>query len=79
MLEDMEANKSDIAFPIKVPLIAAQYERYRFLRLMTHPGSVLLADKRNADAAKVVFEAVMKSWPLVVVTLLLTAIAGVQV
>ena len=79
MLQDMEANKSDIAFPGIVPSTATQYGRYRFLRLMTHPGSVFLANKRNEDATKVVLEAVMKSWPLLVVTLLLTTIAGVIV
>ena len=76
MIELLSQNKVHLATPIFEP-INRRYSEFPFVKLVDYPGTDFISTEEEAKGLNVVLEAVLKSWPLFVVTLILTAIAGV--
>ena len=78
MIELLRQNKVHLAAPISEP-INRQYSEFPFLKLVDYPGTEFITTEDETKGLNVVLDAVLKSWPLLAVTLILTAIAGVIV
>ena len=77
MIELLKQNIVQMAFPIFEPPTNRQYNGSTFLKLGNYPGSEFITTEDKANALNVVMDEVMESWPLLAVTLVLTAIAGI--
>ena len=77
MIQLLKQNKVHIAVPIFEQQNSEKYSEFIFFKLVDYPGTeyVTLGDDEN-DALDVVFDSVLKSWPLLAVTMIFTAIAG---
>ena len=78
MIEMLRQNKVHLAVPIFEP-INRRYIEFPFLKLVDYPGTDFISTEEETKGLSVVLDAVLKSWPLLAVTLILTAIAGVTV
>lgn len=78
MIEMLRQNKVHLALPVFEP-INPRYEEFPFLKLVDYPGTDFITTEDETTGLNVVLDAVLKSWPLLAVTLILTAIAGVIV
>ncbi len=78
MIELLRQNKVHLAAPIFEP-INRRYSEFPFFKLVGYPGTDFFTADDETNGLNVVFDAVLKSWPLFAVTLILTAIAGVIV
>ena len=78
MIEMLKQNKVHLATPVFEP-INRRYSEFPFLKLVDYPGTDFISTGQETKGLKVVLDAVLKSWPLLAVTLILTAIAGVTV
>ncbi|KAL9964498.1 hypothetical protein ACROYT_G028149 [Oculina patagonica] len=78
MIELLRQNKVHLAVPLFEP-INRRYSEFPFFKLVDYPGTDFITTDDETNGLKVVLEAVLKSWPLFAVTLILTAIAGVIV
>ncbi len=78
MIELLRQNKVHLAVPIFEP-ITRRYSEFPFFKLVDNPGTDFITTDDETNGLKVVLDAVLKSWPLFAVTLILTAIAGVIV
>ena len=76
MIEQLSQNRVHLAAPVFEP-INRQYSEFPFVKLVDYPGTDFIKTEDETKGINVVLDAVMKSWPLFVVTLILTAIAGV--
>lgn len=76
MIELLRQNKVHIAAPIFEPT-NRRYSEFPFFKLVDYPGTDFITTQVEIDRLSVVLDAVLKSWPLLAVTLILTAIAGV--
>ena len=78
MIQLLKQNKVHIAVPTFEQQNSEKYSEFIFFKLVDYPGTeyVTLADDEN-DALDVVFDSVLKSWPLLAVTMIFTAIAGI--
>ena len=76
MIELLSQNRVHLAAPVFEP-INRQYSEFPFVKLVDYPGTDFIKTEDETKGINVVLDAVMKSWPLFVVTLILTAIAGV--
>ena len=76
MIELLRQNKVHVAVPIFEP-INRKYSEFVFFKLADYPGTDFITTEKETNRLNAVLEAVMKSWPLFAVTLILTAIAGV--
>ena len=76
MIELLRQNKVHIACPIFEPT-NRRYNDLSFLKLTDYPGSEFITSDNEANKLSLVLDAVLKSWSLFAVTLILTAIAGV--
>ena len=76
MIELLRQKKVHIASPIFEPT-NRRYDEFLFLKLTNYPGSEFITNEDEANKLSLVFNAVLKSWSLFAVTLILTAIAGV--
>ena len=78
MIQLLKQNKVHIAIPIFEEKNNQKYSEFIFFKLLDYPGTeyITLADDENNDALDVVFDSVLKSWPLLAVTMIFTAIAG---
>ena len=76
MIEQLSQNRVHLATPIFEP-INRRYSEFPFVKLVDYPGTDFISTEEEAKGLNVVLEAVLKSWPLFAVTLILTAIAGV--
>ena len=79
MIQLLKQNKVHLAVPIFEQQDNQKYSEFIFFKLLDYPGTeyITLADDENNDALDVVFDSVLKSWPLLAVTMIFTAIAGI--
>ena len=79
MIQLLKQNKVHIAVPLFEQQNNQKYSEFIFFKLLDYPGTeyITLADDENNDALDVVFDSVLKSWPLLAVTMIFTAIAGI--
>ena len=75
VLNHLENKKAQFAFPVVSSSKESMYRGYKYLPLLPYPSTVFLVKEK--PPGDIMFNAVLKAWPLLVVTLLLTAIAGV--
>lgn len=78
MIEMLRQNKVHLAIPVFEPK-NPRYREFPFLKLADYPGTDFITTEDETTGLNVVLDAVLKSWPLLAVTLILTAIAGVIV
>ena len=71
----IKKNKSHIGFLVVNPAKTERYSGFRFVYLMPYT-MVFLVKTRKLDSGKILLDAVKNSWPLLVITILMTAIAG---
>ena len=76
MIELLSQNRVHLAAPVFEP-IDRRYREFPFVKLVDYPGTDFITTEDETKGLKVVLDAVLKSWPLFVVTVILTAIAGV--
>ena len=76
MIELLRQNKVHVASPIFEPT-NRRYNEFSFFKLTDYPGSEFITSDDETIKLKLVLDAVLKSWSLFAVTLILTAIAGV--
>lgn len=76
MIEMLRQNKVHLAIPVFEP-INRRYIEFPFLKLVDYPGTDFITTEDETKGLNIVLNAVLKSWPLLAVTLILTAIAGV--
>lgn len=79
MIELLRKNKVDFVAPIFETPDIRRYIEFHFLKLMDYPGTDFITTEDETHALDVVLDAVLKSWPLLAVTLIETAIAGIIV
>lgn len=77
MLELLRQNKVHIAMPISEHPINRRYKEFPFFKVDDYPGTEYITTDEDYKPLAVVLKAVLKSWPLFAVTLVLTAIAGI--
>ena len=76
MIELLRQNKVHVAAPI-FESTNRRYDEFPFLKITDYPGSDFITSEDEANKLSLVLDAVLKSWSLFAVTLILTAIAGV--
>ena len=76
MIELLRQNKVHVAAPIFEPT-ERRYNEFPFFKITDYPGSEYITSGDEANKLNIVLDAVMESWSLLAVTLILTAIAGV--
>ena len=76
MLELLRQNKVHVAAPIFEPT-NRRYGEFSFFKITDYPGSEYITSENEANKLSLVLDAVLESWSLFAVTLILTAIAGV--
>ena len=76
MIELLRQNKVHVAGPIFEPT-NRRYREFAFFKITDYPGSEYITGEDEANKLNLVLGEVLNSWPLFVVTLILTAIAGV--
>ena len=76
MIELLRQNKVHVAAPIFEPT-NRRYNEFSFFKITVYPGSEFITIKDETNKLSLVLDAVLKSWSLFAVTLILTAIAGV--
>ena len=76
MIELLRHNKVHVAGPIFEPT-DRRYSEFSFFKITDYPGSEFITSADEGNKLTLVLHAVMKSWSLFAVTLILTAIAGV--
>lgn len=77
MIEFLRQNNAQIAVPVFDSEINRRYSNFNFYKLHSYPGSEFIILQDETDTLDIVLDEVLKSWPLLVITLVLTAIAGV--
>ena len=76
MIELLSQNKVHLAIPISEP-INRRYSEFPFVELVEYPGTDFISTEEETRGLNVVLDAVLESWPLFAITLILTATAGV--
>jgi len=76
MIELLRQNKVHVAAPIFEPT-SRRYDEFSFFKIADYPGSEYITSEADANKLSLVLDAVLKSWSLFAVTLILTAIAGI--
>ena len=76
MIELLRQNKAHVAVPIFEPT-DRRYDEFAFFKITDYPGSEYITSQDEASKLNLVLDEVLNSWPLLAVTLILTAIAGV--
>ena len=77
LLQQLRQNIVHIALPIFEDANNRKYSEFTFFRLDDYPGTEFITTEDDTTALTVVMDSVLKSWPLLAVTLVLTAIAGI--
>ena len=77
MIELLRQNKVHIAAPIMEDPINRRYSEFPFLKLDDYPGTQYITTEDDTSALSVVLDTTQKSWPLFLITLVITAISGV--
>ena len=78
MIELLRQNRVHAAAPI-FEHRNRRYSEFPFVKLVDYPGTDFITTEDETNGLTVVLDAVLKSWPLFAVTLILTAIAGIIV
>ena len=78
MIERLRQKKVHVAAPI-FELTNRRYSEFLFFKIVDYPGTDFISTEDETNRLNVVLDAVLKSWPLFAVTMILTAIAGVIV
>lgn len=76
MIDLLSQNRVHLAAPVFEPA-NRQYSKFPFVKLVDYPGTDFITTEDETKGLHVVLDAVLKSWPLFAVALILTAIAGV--
>ena len=76
MTELLRQNKVHVAAPI-FESTDRRYNEFSFFKVTVYPGSEFITSEGETNKLSLVLDAVLKSWSLFAVTLILTAIAGV--
>ena len=76
MTELLRQNKVHVASPVFEPK-NRRHGEFSFFKITDYPGSEYITSEDEANKLGLVLDAVLKSWSLFAVTLILTAIAGV--
>jgi len=76
MIELLSQNRVHLAAPV-FERANPQYSKFPFVKLVDYPGTDFITTEDETKGLHVVLDAVLKSWPLFAVTLILTAMAGV--
>ena len=76
MIELLRQNKIHVAAPI-FESRNRRYNEFSFFKITNYPGSGFITSEDEANKLSLVLDAVLKSWSLFAVTLILTAIAGI--
>ena len=77
LLQQLRQNIVHIALPIFKDTNNRKYSEFTFFKLDDCPGTEFIITEDDTTALTVVMDSVLKSWPLLAVTLVLTAIAGI--
>ena len=77
LLEQLRQNIVHIALPIFEDANNRKYSEFTFFKLDDYSGTEFITTEDDTTALTVVMDSVLKSWPLLAVTLVLTAIAGI--
>ena len=77
MLELLRQNKVHIALPIFEHPSNRRYPEFLFFKLDDYPGTEYITIQDDSSTLTVVLDSVIKAWPLLAVTMVLTAIAGI--
>ena len=77
LLQQLRQNIVHIALPIFEDANNRKYSEFTFFKLDDYPGTEFITTEDDTTALPVVMDSVLKSWPLLAVTLVLTAIAGI--
>ena len=77
LLQQLRQNIVHIALPIFEDVNNRKYSEFTFFKLDDYPGTEFITTEDDTTALTVVMDSVLKSWPLLAVTLVLTAIAGI--
>ena len=77
LLQQLRQNIVHIALPIFEDANNRKYSEFTFFKLDDYPGTEFITTEDFTTALTVVMDSVLKSWPLLAVTLVLTAIAGI--
>ena len=76
MTELLKQNKVHVAAPI-FETTNRRYSEFFFFKITDYPGSEYITSEDGTNKLSLVLNAVLKSWSLFAVTLILTAIAGI--
>jgi len=76
MIELLRKNKVHLAGPI-FESTNRRYGEFSFIKITDYPGSEFITGESETNKLNLVLGAVLKSWSLFAVTLILTAIAGI--
>ena len=77
MLELLRQNKVHIALPIFEHPSNRRYPDFPFFKVDDYPGTEYITIQDDSSTLTVVLDSVIKAWPLLAVTMVLTAIAGI--
>ena len=77
MIELLRQNKVHVALPIFEHPSSRRYSEFPFLKLDDYPGSEYITTEDDTSTLSIVLDAVLKAWPLLAVTMVITAIAGI--
>ncbi|XP_027047684.1 uncharacterized protein LOC113675321 [Pocillopora damicornis] len=77
MIALLRQNKVHIAAPIFEPKGDRHYSEFPFFKVVDYPGTDYITTEEGNNKISYVLDAVLRSWPLLAVTLVLTAISGV--
>ncbi|XP_022779166.1 uncharacterized protein LOC111320744 [Stylophora pistillata] len=77
MIELLRQNKVHVAAPIFEPKGDRHYSEFPFFKVVDYPGTDFISSEERNNKMSDVLDAVLRSWPLLAVTLVLTAISGV--
>ena len=76
MIELLRQNKVHVVGPV-FESTNRRYKEFSFIKITEYPGSEFITSEDEGNKLTLVLGAVLKSWSLFAVTLILTAIAGV--
>ena len=77
LLQQLRQNIVHIALPIFEDASNRKYSEFTFFKLDDYQGTEFITTEDDITTLTVVMDSVFKSWPLLAVTLVLTAIAGI--
>ena len=76
MIEILRQNKVHVVGPI-FDSTNRRYGEFHFFKITDFPGTEFITSEDETNKLSLVLDAVLKSWSLFAVTLILTAIAGI--